>query len=298
MTKKNPPPYDEIKELIADPKFRIKLYDYIGAKSDTLIKNTSEEFFPLNAPLNNDEFISRLKRYEDSSSDLISTMSLLGHWGTSDHLLSVTIPAKQFALQLGNDTRSNKWISLRLYPLVLLMYALGIGAVAANNYSILYNFFQSTFRNPSRSTGRIPLVLALEEGFGTTRGSFKILPDHERYYSPASEYLFSFYKNKLNSDVFLGDDYEDIFDRFELLYALEYAHEREKISAGHIWGPIGRFGWKYSRGGDSNPFRLLYDEALRNKETWTPLNAGFFDGSYERFENLALQYAQVLERIH
>lgn len=263
-----------------------------------MLTNTSEEFFPLNTPLNNDEFASRLKRYEDSSSDLISIMTLLGYWGTSDHLLSISIPAKQFALQLGKDTRSNKWTSLRLYPLVLLMYALGIGAVAANNYSILYNFFQTTFRILSYPLHGVPLVFAIEEGFRAARSSFNLLPDHQRDYSPTSEYLFNFFNNKFKDIVILGDEYEDVFDRFEIIYALQCAHEREKISGGHIWGPIGRFGWKYSRGIDSNPFSLLCDEALRKKESWVLLSVGFFDGSYERFEKLAAQYAQELKSIH
>jgi hypothetical protein len=182
--------------------------------------------------------------------------------------------------------------------LILLMYSIGIGSIVANNYPILYNFLQSTCKNLHHPMRRIPLVFSLEEIFGNTRDLFKNLPGHARQYSPASEYLFDFFKNKLEDVVFLGDDYEDIFDRFEIFYALQHAHEREKISEGHIWGPIGRFGWKYSRGSDSNPFKLLCDEASRNKEEWAPLKAGFFDGSYERFEKLTLQFIQRLQNFH
>ena len=291
-------PNDEIKELLAETKFRIKLHDYVREKSESLIANTSEEFFPVDAPWSNDEFAVRLKQYEEASSDLILIMSLIGYWGTSDHLLSVSIPVKQFAIQLGMDTRSNKWTAIRLYPLTLLLYAIGIGATAANNFPILYKFFESSFRKPSYPTRLDTLAFALEESFGSVRNLFKLLPEHERYRSPASEYLFSFFKNKLEDVIFLGDDYEDVFDRFEIIYSLQHAHEREKISAGHIWGPIGRFGWKYSRGSDSNPFALLCEDAAQKKESWAPLCAGFFDGSYERFEKIVEQYAKVLQNFH
>jgi hypothetical protein len=298
MTKKNSLSlYDEIKQFIADPKLRIKLYDYVRTRSDDLIAATTEELFPLNAKLNSDEFASRLKPYEEASADLIAVMSLIGLWGTLDHQLSISVPVKQFSIHFGKDTRSNIWTSLRLYPLVLFMYAIGIGAITANNFSILYSFFQSTFNILSYPFNSVPFVYAVQEGFRAAQGSFKLLPDHKKDFSPASEYLFNFFKGQLKDIFLLGNEYEDIFDRFELIYALQYAHEREKIS-GNIWGPVGRSGWKYSRGVDDEPFRRLCDEASRNKEAWIPLGAGFFGGSYEQFEKLALKYAQDLKSYH
>ena len=97
-------PSDEIKELLTETKFRIKLHDYVREKSDSFIANISEEFFPVNTPWTNDEFADRIMRYEEVSSDLIFIMSLIGYWGTSDHLLSISIPAKQF------DIRDLEWI--------------------------------------------------------------------------------------------------------------------------------------------------------------------------------------------
>ncbi len=298
MTKKNLlSPYDEIKELIADSKSRIKLYDYIRTKSDVLIANTTEEFFPLNTPLNSDEFVSRLKSYEEAVAELIPVMSLIGLWGSSVHHLSISIPVKQLSMQLGKDVRSNQWTSLRLYPLVLLMYAIGIGAIEAGNYAILYNFFQSPFNILSYPLHSVPFAYSIREGFQAARVSFELLPDYKKQFSPASEYLFNFFKSQLNDIFLVGNDYEDTFDRFELVYALQYAHEREKIS-GNIWGPAGRSGWKYSRGVDNEPFGRLFDEASRNKEAWIPLGAGFFGGSYEQFNKLALRYAEDLKSYH
>ncbi len=294
MTEKNPlSSYDEIKQLIGDPKLRIRLYDRVRAMSDILIAATAEDHFPLNAKLNSDELALRLKQYEESSSESIIVMFLIGLWGNSDHYLSISVPVKQFSVQLGKDSRSNQWTSLRLYPLMLLMYALGIGAITANNYPILYSFFQSTFNILSYPFNSVPLVYAMEEGFRAAQSLFKLLPGFKNNYSPASEYLFNFLKDKLKDILVFADEYEIIFDRFEVIYALQYAHERGKIS-GHVWGPIGRSGWQFSRGDEVNPFSLLHDEASRMKESWPLLKAGFFDGSYERFEQLAQQYAQEL----
>ncbi len=109
MTEKNPiSSHDEIKQLIADSKLRIKLYDRVRTISDALITATAEEHFPLNAKLNSDEFASRLKLYEESSSESILAMSLMGLWGNSDHYLSISIPVKQFSIQLGKASHSNQ----------------------------------------------------------------------------------------------------------------------------------------------------------------------------------------------
>ncbi len=177
------------------------------------------------------------------------------------------------------------------------MYAVGIGAITGNNYPVLYSLFQSTFNILSYPFNSVPFVYAIEEGFRAARGSFELLPDFKNNFSPASEYIFNFFKDKLKDILVFADEYEVIFDRFEVIYALQYAHEREKIS-GNVWGPVGRSGWQYSRGVEINPFSLLYNEASRMKESWHLLKAGFFDGSYERFEQLAQQYAQELKSFH
>lgn len=291
MTENNPlSEYDEIKQLIADPKLRIKLYDHVRTMSDVLIAATAEEHFPLNAKLNGDEFASRLKRYEDVSGDLTVAMFLLGLWGTLDHQLSIAIPAVQFSKQLGESVRSNKMTSFRLYPLVLLMYALGVGAVTSNNYSLLYTFLHSSLGILPYPQKSAPLVYSIEEGFRPARELFNSLSEHNK---ASSEYIFNLLNNRLKDIFLLGNDYEDVYDRFEVIYALEYAHERQKIS-GSVWAPTGRSGWRYSRGGEPNPFSVLCDEAAGKKESWILLETGFFDGSYERFVEIAKQYAQVL----
>lgn len=221
-------------------------------------------------------------------------MALVGFWGSSDHLISSTIPSRHFGPQLDTISGNNVWIALRWYPLLLLMYSLGIGSIAANNYNIMYSFFQTTIGNSSNPTLRIPLVFAVPSGISSARDAFKSLPSRDRQFTPLSEYLFSFFQTKLHNILFMGDEYEATFDRFELLLALECAHESEKNSPGHVWGPIGRFGWKYIQRGVRNPYQHLHDEASRAKESWTPIKAGYFDGSYDRFEEIESQYSVVL----
>jgi hypothetical protein len=103
----------------------------------------------------------------------------------------------------------------------------------------------------------------------------------------------------LEDAIALGRSYEPTFDRFELFMALAYADLDEP--SGHVWGPIGRFGWKYCNRltREGNPFLELKKEAERHQDGWPPLQAGLFGGSYKRFNGIATGFEEdVLKRLH
>ena len=82
--------------------------------------------------------------------------------------------------------------------------------------------------------------------------AFKQLPGYENHYTPRSEYLLKLLQPLLEDLLFLGVGYEPLFDRFEVLYAMQHAYDRKQDGAG-TWGPVGRFGWKHS------PIQMLVD---------------------------------------
>ena len=121
---------------------------------------------------------------------------------------------------------------------------------------------------------------------------FKQLPGHERHYVPRSEYLFKLLQPMFDDLLFLGRDYEQYFDRFEVLLALVHA-DLYKIEIKHVWGPIGRFGWKFKHR-DVNPLKEIVEEAERQKESWGPLKAGLFGGDYSRFSSISSEYVELI----
>src|SRR5574340_634768 len=124
---------EEIKELLADSSLRIKLYDKVVEMSRLVIEKTSIERFPDTGSWDDKEFAGRLTRYEEAAAELTSSMAVLGFWGTADHHPAIAAPAKHFDLQLGGQSRQGEWTSLRWYPLMLSVYAFGIGAVACDD---------------------------------------------------------------------------------------------------------------------------------------------------------------------
>lgn len=287
---------DEVKELIADPRLRIKLHDYVWAKSSDTLSRLAKEESPVGGSFQGDEFALRLNRCEEIISELISTMALLGFWGTSDHAVSATLPVKLFS-NPQESLSSAAWDSRREYPLILILYSFGIGATAADNYGLLHSFFQTTVKDPASRFPGVPFILSLDTRLSDLRKSFKSLPGRENQHTPLSEYLFDYSKEKLGTVLFTAGEHETIFDRFEILLALQHAHETDKTHPGRFSGPIGRFGWKYFGGDDANPFNQLQKEAARAQSAWPPLKSGFFDGDYERFKKVAAGYSQSLQSL-
>lgn len=120
------------------------------------------------------------------------------------------------------------------------------------------------------------------------------MPDHEKNYVPRSEHLFKILQPVLEDLLFLGRNYESLFDRFELFTALVYADV-----SNNDWGSPGRFAWKHSSPmRNHSPFTDLYEEAQKEHKKWSPLKAGLFGGSYERFIEIADAYKKRLDNIN
>lgn len=140
----------------------------------------------------------------------------------------------------------------------------------------------------TRSGSSTEIVLALGESlFELQRENvFKKLPGHERNYTPRSEYLLKLLQSGLDDLLYLGSDYESAFDKFEVFLALVHA-DLENAKNQNVWGPVGRFGWKYRSMREDNPFQSILQEAAQLRNAWPPLKQGFFGSSYERFEEVA-----------
>jgi len=286
---------DTMKELLPTPMQQIRLDDYVSAHVRRFLDGTRAEQFPVQGvPVSNDEFVARLKRYEDVAADLETIVVLLGRWAERHQL---PLLEKVYARIVESDKGSagnGLWLSLGWYPGLLLMYEGGIAALAARNYDALAVILRSHVRADRHSGGdTVPVILPVIDAMNEIGDAFKRLPGYERNYVPRSEYLFKRLQPPLEDLLFLGRSYESLFDRFEILFALCYADADNRP-----WGPPGRFAWKHSRGLGSNPYRALLVEAGEQRDEWPPVKAGLFNRSSARFLEIANAYKETLDKLH
>lgn len=294
-------PADSIKEYLSDLKYKIELDDLVVDEVRRVLYNTGNDSFPVHTTdVTAEKFAERLKKYENTLVDLQTIVTLTSKWGGEHHRGTI----ERIFSHLGNVVDIGGgghvvWLGLRWYPVQLLMYSGGIAALEARNYDNLATVLTTKVGATHSGNHTEEVIVPAVRGILKVKRAhmFKTLPGHERHYVPGSEYVFKVLQPVLEDLLFLGNSYEILFDKFEVFFALAYADsifEKRR----RIWGPPGRFGWKYgSRGRESDPFTAIVIEADRMKNDWPPLKSGLFRSSYERFKEIAGGYEKLLKEL-
>ncbi|WP_157793712.1 MULTISPECIES: caspase family protein [Bradyrhizobium] len=292
---------DVLKSLVANPNDRIKLNDFINEQLRRAGEKLSQEKFPANDAVTDEKFASRLQQYEEAIQDLVTVVMVLAHWGEPEH---VRLLERVFA-RISEVGKANSgivvWLRLAWYPLLVLMYAAGISALAARRYDTLKVALFAPVYSEMKLSGRSdpPLVLAVVANLTEIAEDFKRLPDMERRYVPRSEHIYKKVQPFLEDELFLGRSYDKLFDDFEIFLALSFADIRDDDVKAHVWGPPGRFAWKErGRFSDEKVYSNFIAQVKSQGEGWAPLKEGFFRGSSKRFSEVADAYAHLLSQIN
>jgi hypothetical protein len=104
------------------------------------------------------------------------------------------------------------------------------------------------------------------------------LPGLEKHYTPLTDHLHTTLREPLREFLPGDSDYTRCFDRFEYLFALAHSALTERRPS------LGRFWWKYIDYPGDSIEREIELGATNAGEDWPPLQAGFFDGSLQKFQ--------------
>lgn len=283
---------ENAKTLLSDGKHRIALHDLLATETRSTAASLETGQFPVHTPASNEEFLSRVTRYENAIADLVKLQALLGYWSLASHETILTLAPKRLAAELRPESGLVIWNSLRWYPIHLLLYATGVTAVAAHRYENVRLILHAPVTDPDLIRGTSPLVRSVIRGLREVGGQFKALPGLERHRMPLNDHLFALLQPVLDELLFLGPDFEIVFDEFEVLLALEHAHLSWTDRSGVAWGPPGRFAWKFHSGDTASPFHRLVAEFEREGAAWHPIKAGLFQGSVDRFREVATEFGK------
>lgn len=282
---------DIVKEYIPDEKYLIKLDDLVTLQVQKAIALIKGENLSCEGTISEEELQSRLGFYENTIEELIKISIVIGYWGKEEHSKILQKMICRLCEHIDTGKGNVAKLYLQWYPVLLIFYSGGISSMLTENYQIL-----SALMNP-----RITLQHDREETVTQLLGKsclelartelFKLLPDYERKYVPRSEYLFKIIQPFVDEILFVGNAYDAVFDKFEAFFALQYAHL--KYTGNRIWGPIGRFGWKYHN--RNNIIQELREQANLKNGEWAPLRYGFFDGSMERYTLISNKYEELIK---
>lgn len=284
---------EKVKCYVSDPSKKIVLHDMAMQEVRKFLNVTSREKMPLQIhPLSKEQLIERFKIYEDILKNLIQYFCILAHWGDDEHKSLMEKTLKRLTDNNGIESGTVILLNMRWYPVCVLEYVAGISAMAAARYDNLSGVMTTPVDCELGSRENRNIIVPLSDAMAELHNTFKIFPGHEKNLVPRSEYLFKLLQPQLEEILFLGQSYEPLFDRFEMFMALVCADITESD-----WGPIGRFGWKHSRGRE-NIYLNLLKEAESQKDDWPPIKAGLFGHSYNRFEKSASTILDLMKQMH
>ena len=284
-----------VKEYISEDRFRLKLHDLVAREISVAL--TQMPVVP-EGQANSASFGERLRAYETVVSDLLRIQTVLGYWGDAAHRSLLGLGAKRICDQISVQGGLTIWVYSRFYPATLLLYSGGVAAVAAQRYDNLHDLMMARVNYPYERDKEPTLVhVAAQAMLELDRAdAFKTLAGFSGRNTPRSDYLYSVLRPILADVLFLGSDYDEAFDRFEVLYALEHCHQNDRGAGPHrFWGPIGRFAWQRTQNG--SPLDQVLAEANATGSAWAPLRAGLFGGSLDRFKEIAASFGADISEI-
>jgi SIR2-like domain len=238
-----------VKRYLAEDRHRIRLNDFVAQAIREAAQGFDAQNFALAQQFTPAEFLRRMKIYEAGTETLRHVIVPLCQWGTTEHHLALAARI----LELSSDGSVNQksstdiWRQLRLYPSLLLLYAGGVAALAAENYQMFSAILTQPRYHDHNGGGPLLLECCAPKVFRADLKQF--LPGYERHSTAASDYLVDLLRDLLQESFPSKYRYEECFDRFEYLMALIYVDLRQspagrEFQIVEVQGPVGRFGWR------------------------------------------------------
>jgi hypothetical protein len=221
-----------LKRYLSDNKF-IQLDDLISEEAKAVRKSVTGGPFNENPPTPETAFKRRVEQYEAACSTLLSMATIGSFYAEARHVERWRQALQLLCLPHLVPGQSKTWYELQRYPAILLLYALGLGALAGSRLTFLREILLTPVK--SEDGGEKLSVAEL--------APYWALPDTKR----VSEYLYnSGYATPLNDRISMAlkphilrvltneENYGFLFDKLEILAALtcDYNFNKEDIFNG------------------------------------------------------------------
>jgi len=269
-----------VKKHLTDQN-RIRLYDLVmGEAGKVRERLVQENLLTREAPWIGPEQVVEKTRLCESLSEVLLSMIVTGcYWGESQHEYLWARSLEMLATIPGEEHHISR-PHFGLYPALLLLYAGGLAAVAAERYGTLSALL--TTAKIRQAYDEKPSVLVLYPGAIMSSSVAKHLTDMWlNYHTPTANHLNAVLREPLNEFLPQNTRYDRCFDRLEYIMALVHAdlHEKQK---GRFWAPIGRFGWREREDYENHISKGIEAEISTMGNDWPPLKVGLFNASADR----------------
>ena len=237
----------EVKRYLPDPVHRIRLRDLVIGEVNRAVAVPRGDGQPTT-----ESVAAQMHKYEAGSSVMVSLMATMGMFSdTPEHDTLVAEAFRRLAAVRREHSGFTAWIDLQLYPALLALYSVGLGAIAARRLEPLAACLRVDVSDLDRVSSAADAVCSWRVLDGSVCNG--LVAKDEKRKTPISDYLHDLLKEPVRHLLALGDEYSDAFDDLE--YILGVA-----CTAVVGRGPVGRFVWRQhiARLSDPGPVPLGY----------------------------------------
>ena len=219
---------ETLKRYLINSEYRIRLADHIDSVVRRLTDTVDATASPMSGPVNQDTFTSRLGAYESACATLTAIAVVAGRWAEAEHFEDWNRVIRQ-VYNRHEVSGDQVWASLRNYPAHLVIYALGLGAVASGRLGFLGRLFDITVDRRLLQRDQSAVLLGLDADMKAPNWN-QLLPGKERHYTPFNDHLYDVLKEPCSQLLLDDEEYSLVFDKFEILMALSVKrHSSESL---------------------------------------------------------------------
>ena len=287
-----------VKRYVVDDRYRILLHDMVTDETEALYRELETEFSPDKlgggTPFTSKELNARVTRYGELTKVLLNMMLNGCYWGNERHMQLWERTITRIANPPCEQSGLEVWLKLCRYPALLLLYGAGMAALLAANFKTLKSLYSAKVRENSLETSDI--VLQVIPQIIIDHNIARKLPGLERHHTPVSDLLFDVLREPLRALVPSDSEYQELFDRFEYLNAIQYAVSQEQYRNSR-WFPAGCYAWRERLGGKAVAERITA-EVNPQQDSWPPFKVGLYGGNFVKFTELQNSLTEFIPQLN
>lgn len=227
-----------IKKYLAESKYRIYLDDFISSEVKKILELTSDPTFALKSSLHLDvrTIMTHIYSYENAFETMLAMAVVGGYWVEDWHFKMWQNALSRLAFLPAEG--GNYY--LHSYQATLLLYALGIGAIAAGEKGLVFLGELFCAMVPRKNQEDVMVVELLPPAF-QLKSLIVFFEEKDPWLPPLNDYLCNLFKLKFR-DIFPTEEMSIYaFDRLEILMALSYTHHMKPVQVNSHQPPIGSY---------------------------------------------------------
>jgi tetratricopeptide (TPR) repeat protein/nucleoside phosphorylase len=297
----------KVKEYIENNK-QISLSDLVTGQTEQLVSHMQQldQSTISNLPQNSENLKTFLDTCERQTEILQAIIGTGCYWGRETHRKFWVECLQRIVNAADRVRRADEEEAPGLYPALLLLYAGAIGAIGGQRYENLRILLHEVHVNRGYLDG--PATILLHTCFVLGPRLAKLI--YDSWWFPFTERFRAQLCRVLQGVVPDEENLAKCLDKFEYLQSLDFIDFMENASEECLFReePLGEFAIKYhrsrSRESDRKPPRESWNiieevaaEAQSAMHNWLPLKAGFFGGSFERFETSSRLLNEIIKEI-